>query len=47
MMVSMVLWSRALPAWNGPLTRSSLAGLFLGCFLWLFCRPCEHDGCQC
>jgi hypothetical protein len=28
--VSMMLWSRAPPAWDGLSTGSSLAGLFLG-----------------
>jgi hypothetical protein len=45
--VSMMLWSRAPPAWDGLSTGSSLAGLFLGGILWVFCRARKHGGHQC
>jgi hypothetical protein len=42
--VSMVLWSRTLPAWEGTSTGSSLAGLFLGGISLVFCGAREHGG---
>jgi hypothetical protein len=45
--VSVMLWSKDSPVWDGPSTGSSLVGLFLGGILWEFSRAHEHGDNQC
>jgi hypothetical protein len=43
----MMLWSCYAPAWDGPSTRSYLAGLFFGGILWVFHQAHDKGGRQC